>query len=117
MPLYDFRCVSCERRFTKLVGMTADSAAPVCPKCGSSNVKKLISRFARVRSEDQVLDSLEDAALTHDLEDPRSARRWMKEVGSQMADDGEDDIGEMMEEAEREMFDGVSSDDSSDLEG
>ncbi len=116
MPLYDFRCNNCERRFTRLVGMTADSAAPICPKCGSADVKKLISRFSRVRSEDQVIDSLEDAAMTGDMDDPRSARRWMKEVGSQMADDGEEDIGEMMEEAEREMFDGPSDDDSSGVE-
>ena len=116
MPLFEFRCVSCKRRFTKLLGMTADSAPPVCPRCGSGDVKKLISRFSRVRSEDQVLDSLEDAAMSSDTGDPRNARKWMKEVGSQLADDGEDDVGEMMEEAEREMFDGASCGDSCEAE-
>lgn len=104
MPLYEYKCADCQRKFAKLVGMTSDSAEPQCPKCGSGDVKKLISKFSQVRSEDQVLDSLEDAAMSSDLENPRSARRWMKEVGSQLADDGDDDVDEMMEEAEREMF-------------
>ncbi|MFN7942712.1 MAG: FmdB family zinc ribbon protein [Thermoanaerobaculia bacterium] len=41
MPLYEYRCESCERRFEFLQGMTE---APVteCPKCGGE-LKRLLS--------------------------------------------------------------------------
>ena len=85
--------------------MTADSREPKCPKCGSANARKLISRFSRARSEDDRLDSLEDAALAGG-DDPTAMSKLMREMGKDL---GEDDAGEMdeyIEEAEREMYEG-----------
>jgi putative FmdB family regulatory protein len=53
MPLFEYRCDKCGKRFTFLVGMTADKSKPSCPKCAGRKVTKLISRIARVgRSKD-----------------------------------------------------------------
>lgn len=41
MPIYEYRCQSCENTFEKLVKMNAD--APPCPECGHTEVKKLVS--------------------------------------------------------------------------
>ena len=62
MPLFEFRCEECRRRFTLLVGVVAASSARQCPRCGSERVRKLISRFAVARSEDDLLDSMADPA-------------------------------------------------------
>jgi putative FmdB family regulatory protein len=47
MPLFEYRCDECGRRFTMLVGVTAEKAKLQCPKCGSRKATKLISRIAR----------------------------------------------------------------------
>ncbi len=44
MPLYDFRCRTCDARATLLL-KAADSTA-ACPACGSLNLEKLVAPFA-----------------------------------------------------------------------
>ncbi len=59
MPIYEFECEGCERRFEELVGAAA--ADPACPECGSGRTRRLLSpvsppgrqpRGARVRSSE-----------------------------------------------------------------
>jgi hypothetical protein len=59
-----------------------------------------MSRFARVRSEDEVLDSLADSAEMGDVDenDPASVARFMKKMGSEMGEDFGDDFEEAMAE-------------------
>jgi putative FmdB family regulatory protein len=109
MPLFEYRCSDCGARFSQLVGMTADSREPACPKCGSANANKLISRFQRARSDDDRLDSFEDAALAGG-DDPAAMSRLMREMGKELGEDGEEDIDEYLEEAEKEMYDGENED-------
>ena len=53
MPLYEYRCKKCKRRFCLLVGVTAEKTKLACPRCGSTQATKLISRIAPiVRGED-----------------------------------------------------------------
>jgi len=40
MPIYDFLCSRCESLFESLVRATD---VPVCPECGSSEVKKVLA--------------------------------------------------------------------------
>ncbi len=42
MPIYEFMCEKCSHRFEELV-LLSDKKKPVCPKCGSKMVKKLMS--------------------------------------------------------------------------
>ncbi len=44
MPLYDFICRSCGREFETLV---MGSSRPACPECGSEDLQKQMSVFAR----------------------------------------------------------------------
>jgi len=74
MPLYEYRCEKCKRRFSLLVGMTAEKAPLRCPRCGSARATKLISRIAPiVRKEDPGdlgdLDDSEFAGAGEDLDD------------------------------------------------
>lgn len=107
MPLFEFQCEDCGASFSQLVGMTADSREPKCAKCGSTHARKLVSRFLRVRTDDQKLDSLEDAALGAG-DDPAAMNSLMRELGKEMGEDGDgEDFDEYIEEAEREMYDGA----------
>jgi len=44
MPLYEFQCVRCKKRFEVLVRLGRE-AEVVCASCGSPEVKKLLSAF------------------------------------------------------------------------
>ena len=45
MPLYEYQCKKCERKFETLISFR-DSEKPVeCPHCGSKETGKLLSTF------------------------------------------------------------------------
>ena len=44
MPIYEYRCESCQEAFQTLV--LSGQAKPQCPSCGSKKVAKLFSTFA-----------------------------------------------------------------------
>lgn len=45
MPLYDFRCPTCEQRFEELQSHAAPP--PACPACGGAAAERLLSAFQR----------------------------------------------------------------------
>ena len=99
MPLYEFVCVKCKSRFRKLVGVVANPSPLQCPKCASEEVTQRISRFARVRSEDDFLDSLADEMESAgDTDDPKVLRRLMREMGKGLGEDLDEDFEQMIEE-------------------
>ncbi len=102
MPLYEFRCQDCRRRFALLVGVTAEVPPQACPHCGGTRIRKLISRFSVARSEDDRLDALGDPSGLGDVEDPRAMADWMRRVGREMGEDMGDDFDELVEEAVQE---------------
>jgi len=62
---------------------------------------RLISRIARVRSEDSRLESLADPSKFGDLDerDPASMARWMKRMGKELGEEMPDDFDALMEQA------------------
>ncbi len=48
MPLYEYHCEKCEEEFEELVSSPARADEVVCPRCGSPEVRRLQSGFARV---------------------------------------------------------------------
>lgn len=46
MPIYEFKCKSCERVFDELVPMNTEGDSLKCPKCGSVGARRLVSAFA-----------------------------------------------------------------------
>jgi putative FmdB family regulatory protein len=45
MPIYEYRCTSCETRFEEFLS-SSDKPAPACPSCGATDVARVYSRFA-----------------------------------------------------------------------
>jgi putative FmdB family regulatory protein len=101
MPIYEYECGDCRRRVSLLLRTfsAADSAA--CPRCGSTRLTRLMSRFATVKSEDARLESLTDSASFGDLDenDPASVSRFMKKMGKEFGDDLGDDFESAVDEA------------------
>ena len=103
MPLYDYQCTDCKKRFNLLIGVVAEPQEENCPSCGSINVNRLISRFSRLRSEDAVIDDLSDPSKAGDLDDPKQLQSWMKHIGKEMGEDLGDEFDEMLDEAEEAL--------------
>lgn len=110
MPLFEYRCKSCDKRFTALVGVIAESSQPKCPSCGSTDLSKLISRFASARSEEDMLENLADPTRYGDPEDPSSMRKLVSEMGKELGEDMGEDFEQYMEEAGQEGDDGGEDD-------
>ncbi len=111
MPIYEYRCEDCRRRVSLLVRSISNPGTPTCPRCGGHRLERLMSRFARVKSEDDRLDSLADPSKFGELDenDPKSVARWAKKMGKEMGEDLGEDFDQAMEEAMDEEAAGKES--------
>jgi putative FmdB family regulatory protein len=99
MPVYEYRCAACGKKFQTLVGVVAVDSDEKCPHCGSGETTKLVSRFARYRNEDDRLDAIADQMESMGEPDsPSEMRRVMREMGKAMDEDVSDEMEEMLEE-------------------
>ena len=101
MPIYEYECQACRRRVSLLVRSLAGHSVPRCPRCGSAELSRVMSRFATVKSEDARLESLADPSQYGDLDenDPKSVARFMKRMGQEMGEDMGEDLDAAMDEA------------------
>lgn len=102
MPIYEYRCLECGHRFGYFVGVIANLGDPQCHRCGSKNLKKLISRVSRQRSEDEIFESLAEPSMFSDVDenDPRSVLRWAKKMSRVMGEEFRADFDEVLAEME-----------------
>lgn len=108
MPIYEYLCPECNGKFQKLVRGFADPPGLVCPRCGSGDVRRAVSRFATLKSEDDRIESLADPANLAGLDesDPRSIARWAKRLGKELGEDAGEDWDEMVDQMLEEELEG-----------
>jgi putative FmdB family regulatory protein len=101
VPIYEYDCQGCRRRVSLLVRSLASTEAPRCPRCGSAELNRLMSRFATPKSEDARLEAAADPSQFGDLDenDPGSVARFVKRMGEEMGEDLGDDLDAAMDEA------------------
>lgn len=110
MPIYEYRCLNCKRAFSLLVGVVADANEPACPECGGKELKKLISRIARIKSKDAVLEDLARPDRIGDIKDPKAMAQWARKMGKALGEETGEDFGDeldaMLEDPGREPEEG-----------
>lgn len=106
MPIYEYLCPACRRVFSFLSASSQPKQPPVCPRCGGTQLRKQLSRFAvlgvaRNAESDQAAAgggpataSADDPRLEREMErlmsdadgidetDPRQLGRLMRRMGS-----------------------------------
>ncbi|MBS1728712.1 MAG: zinc ribbon domain-containing protein [Armatimonadetes bacterium] len=98
MPIYEYRCRDCQKKFSTLVGVVAGTEEVICPNCKSAKVAKLVSKFARYRSEDDRIDAIADQLEFMDEPDSGAEMRsLMREMGKATDDDVSDEMEAMFE--------------------
>ncbi len=118
MPIYEYGCYDCRKRvdiFWRSFS-AAEKGTPKCPRCEGTNIKRLVSKVALLRSEESRLESMADPAKLAALEeeDPKALGKLMRQMGSEMGEDlGQEfdevmdrlESGQMPEEIEKDMPD------------
>jgi putative FmdB family regulatory protein len=121
MPVYEYLCLDCNRRFSRFFHRFAEAEGTKC-RCGGTNLEQLVSRVAMHRSEESRLDSLADPGKWGDIDenDPKSMAQMMKKLGGEMGEDLGPEFNEMVarleagedpEEIERTMGDAMGAGD------
>jgi putative FmdB family regulatory protein len=102
MPIYEYLCRGCRKKVTVLTLRVSEAVEPRCEHCGSTDLSRLMSRFAMLRSEESRLDDLSDPSSLSGLDenDPKSMARWMRKMGKELGEDGGEDFEQMVDEME-----------------
>jgi putative FmdB family regulatory protein len=97
MPVYEYDCRACGRRVRLVISYADyDRAAPLCPHCGSDNLKRRVGRVALGRPEGERLENLMDGGAFDGLdEDPRAMGRFMRKMSREMGEDLGDEFDEV----------------------
>jgi putative FmdB family regulatory protein len=103
MPVYEFRCQSCQNK----VGIPLSYAEygvkkVVCPVCGGKQLTRLIGRIRVAKSEDRRMDDMSDPSFLGDMDenDPKSLARAMKKMGQEMGEDLPPEFNEITDRLE-----------------
>jgi len=109
MPLYQYRCLNCKKRFEIYMSYSEYGTRPVaCTHCGSLDVQRRIGRIRFARSEESRLESMADPSVLEGLEDdPRSLGRMMR----QMSQETGEEMGPEFDEVIDRLESGQSPDD------
>jgi len=115
VPIYEYRCQDCRRRISIHWRSFAEPAerTAICPRCGSTNLTRLVSRVRVIRSEDSRLDDVSDMGdfPEPDENDPRSLGRWMRKMKDEMGDEVGDDMGGEFDEVVGRLESGQNPED------
>lgn len=93
MPAYDFRCLDCQHRMVLTFSYAEYATAEKrCTRCGSANLRRVITKVAIAKSESTRFADLEDESTLDELADadPATLGRFMR----RMADETGEDLGE-----------------------
>ena len=103
MPIYEYVCLDCGRKFTLFKLNIVEKDEDRCPHCGSTNIKKLVSRVRFVMSEDERLEKLADPSNWSGLDenDPKSIAKFMKKMGNELGEDLGPEFEEVVDRLEK----------------
>ena len=89
MPVYQYRCLSCKKRFEIFMNYSDyGKQAVACPHCASQQVQRRIGRIRVAKSEESRLENFGSPEALEGLEDdPRALGQMMRKMGNEMGED------------------------------
>ena len=102
MPIYQYRCLSCKKRFEMFLTYQEYGVKRVhCPHCSSEQVQRRIGRIRIAKSEESRLDALTDPSGLEGLEDdPRALGKMMRKMGNEMGEEVGPEFDEVVDRLE-----------------
>jgi putative FmdB family regulatory protein len=111
MPIYEYRCQSCQRRFSVLNRSFSEIKEPLCTHCGAAGGTRLISQVTVIKGSGDFTSGMPswESMSDFDEDDPssvaRALRRMKDDTGEDIGPEGEEmlarmDAGEMLDDME-----------------
>jgi putative FmdB family regulatory protein len=88
LPIFEFRCKSCQRIYESLIMSSSGEKDLSCPYCGHRKREKLVSRVSVLRSSSQKHRDRMQALSKVDPTKPQEVARHLKEHGSRFGETG-----------------------------
>lgn len=103
MPLYEYRCLNCKRRFDVFMTYSEYGVREVaCKHCGSQQVTRRIGRIRIARSEDSRLENFSDPSSLEGLEnDPVALGKMMRKMSGELGEDMPPEFDEVVNRLEK----------------
>lgn len=94
MPIYDYVCLNCKKRFDIFMTYSEYGTRPaVCSHCGSENTRRRMTRVRIARSEESRLEGLDD--------NPRELGRMMRKMGKELGEELPPEFDEVVDRLEK----------------
>lgn len=112
MPIYEYRCLACRKVSEFLLLNLSAPFTPVCPRCGETEMERVLSRVRVRLSEETRMERLADphrwgGLADVDENDPAGMARMMRQMGPHLKEAmGEDYPGELDQIIEETMDSG-----------
>jgi putative FmdB family regulatory protein len=102
MPVYEFTCNSCHAPVSVFVRSMSSPVNGKCDRCGSTDLRRLISRFA-VLQKGGGLGAMDDVSFMENMDenDPRAMAAWARRMQAEMGEDAGPEFNDMVERLER----------------
>lgn len=98
MPIYEYFCEKCQRVFSDLFPANEEHSLATCPRCGEARCQKRVSRFRRLRGEDERLEEAADRLEMTDPDSPTEIRAMARELGQALDDGIGDEVVQMYDQ-------------------
>jgi len=101
MPVYEFRCRTCQKKSSFFVRSIGEPLSPVCGACGSREMSRVISGFAYHKSMATIHEESggSDKPGPDYYRDPRNIGRWTEKKFKDMGMEMPSQIQEMIDSA------------------
>jgi putative FmdB family regulatory protein len=102
MPIYQYRCLNCKKRFEIFLSYQEYGTKSVlCPICASNQVQRRIGRIRIAKSEESRMDDLTDISDLDGLEnDPRALGKMMRKMSNEMGEEVGPEFDEVVDRLE-----------------
>src|SRR5687768_4605655 len=117
MPVYEFACNGCGSNVSVFTRSISSPVAGKCERCGSTDLRRLVSRFAVLHSSGGTSFGDFDDGMLEGLgaDDPRAMAAMARRMRDEMGGDVDPEMDEMIGRMERgEGLDGLGFDDGFD---
>jgi putative FmdB family regulatory protein len=107
MPVYEYNCLDCKRRFEIFMSYADYGEKEVtCKHCGSPKVQRRIGRIRIAKSEDSRMEDLagdfdDPAAMAGLEEDPQALGRMMRKMSREMGEELGPEFDEVVDRLEK----------------
>ncbi len=102
MPVYEYKCLTCGKRFSKFLSYQEyDTAVVTCAHCNSVDVRRRINKIRIARSDDNRLDQFPDTDISAMEDDPQSMGRMMRKMSNEMGEKMPEEFNEVVSRLEK----------------